>query len=351
VSSTSSTTPTQEFVLEVKGTGFEKIPDLSNVYIAVMPATGVTPNPVPMLSLSQDKSKILAEFTAPAGYALEEIALSTGSAPLPYPVGASSCDFNSKVKLVPQMVPKSQAGNKYGNGVAKNFYAVQISIVNECPMAIIVPLAGISMVAGSVAATGPTGAVPSPAGPTANTTAPDTQTTGASGTTGQTKTDRDCSDEDDTLVAFSLDHVTSIFSADRKLTGRRVVYFNTLQALATIGSAIDRFLASGFAKGVAIFGGGFTTASKEILVDMSAEQLQNLTSQSFGATEQVASHGSLQKFVFVRRSERCKNSVIGRDFRTGKFVVAYQLSPASAAAPTTQTAAAKQTAATKTTTQ
>jgi hypothetical protein len=66
-------------------------------------------------------------------------------------------------------------------------------------------------------------------------------------------------------------------------------------------------------------GGGFTTPSKEIFVDMSAEQLQNLTSQSFGSTEQVASHGSLQKFVFVRRSEKCKKFTIERKMRMGEF--------------------------------
>lgn len=133
---------TQDFVLEINGTGFADITDISKVYVVVLPATGVTPSPIPVLSRSLDGSKILAQFTAPANYALEEIALSTGSNLLPFSTGTLSCDFNSKVKLIPQMVPKSQAGNKYGNGVAKNFYAVQISIVNECPMAIVVPLGG-----------------------------------------------------------------------------------------------------------------------------------------------------------------------------------------------------------------
>ena len=296
----------QDFVLEINGTGFAGIADLSKVYIAVLPATGVTPNPVPVLSRSIDNSRILAQFTAPASYTLEEIALSTGSSLLPFSTGASACDFESKVKLIPQMVPKSQAGNKYGNGVAKNFYAVQMSIVNECPMAIVVPLGGIG-VSPNVA----------PAG-----------------------TDKGECKENSILVAFSLDHVTSIYSADRKLTGRRAIYFNAVQAVATIGSAIEPFFGPGFTQGVSIVGGGFTTASKEIFVDMSAEQLQNLTSQSFGSTEQVASHGSLQKFVFIRRSEKCKDSTVGQALRNGNFKVNWQLSPASAEAPTTQKASA-----------
>jgi hypothetical protein len=298
-----STTSNQDFVLEIKGTGFGTF-DMSNVHVAVLPAAGVTA--VQVLSRSQDNSTILAQFTAPTNYATEEVALSTGANFLTYDTGASSCDFDSKVKLRPQIVPKKQAGDKYGNGVAKNFHAIQLSIVNECPMAIVVPLGGINVVTEHQAQ--------QPAG-------------GA------------CT-EKGALVAFSLDHVTSIFSTDRKLTGRRAIYFNTVQALATLGSAVEPFFAKGFTQGVAILGGGFTTASKELLVDMSAEQLQNLTSQSFGSTEQIASHGSLQKFVFVRRSEKCKEEPIETDLRTGQFTVNWELSPASSQAPATQNAKA-----------
>jgi hypothetical protein len=306
-SGTTQPTTNQDFVLEITGTGFASIADINNVHIAVLPATGVKPTPIPVISRSLDNSKILAQFNAPANYTLQEVALSTGSSFVTFETGTLSCDFNSKVKLTPQIVPRKQAGDKYGNGVAKNFHAIQLSIVNECPMAIVVPLGGISV-----------------------------------------RTDHqkdqpldDACTEVGSLVAFSLDHVTSIFSADRKLTGKRAIYFNTIQALATLGSAVEPFFAHGFTQGVAILGGGFTTASKELLVDMSAEQLQNLTSQSFGSTEQVASHGSLQKFVFVRRSEKCKEKPIEKDLRTGQFKVNWELSPASAEAPKTLSAPAK----------
>jgi hypothetical protein len=312
-STASQGSTTQEFVLEIIGTGFESI-DVSKVSIVLLPATSSKPAPIQALSLSQDKKTILAQFTAPTNYALGEIALFTGSTLLSQSIGALSCDFKSKATLIPQMVPKDQAGNKYGNGVAKNFYAVQVSIVNECPMAIIVPLGGIMV--------------------TANDKPPSSDV-GVCG-------------ENGILVPYSLDHVTSIYSADRKLTGRRAIYFNTVQALATIGSAVEPFFAHGFTMGVAILGGGFTTASKEIFVDMSAEQLQNLTSQSFGSTEQVASHGSLQKFVFIRRNNKCQNGIIETDLRTGKFTVDWELSPASTESPKSLTATATATPATKT---
>ncbi|MGA9353910.1 MAG: hypothetical protein WBV46_09490 [Terriglobales bacterium] len=323
---------TQDFVLEITGSGFASITDMGSVHIAVLPATGVTPNPIPALSRSLDNSKILAQFTAPSNYTLQEVALSAGSSFVTFETGTLACDFKSRATLTPQIVPKSQAGNKYGNGVAKNFYAIQVSIVNECPMAIVVPLGGISVVTDYQAAQ-----------QDAKEAAKKTAQQNSQPVQQAAQPQDDACTEEGSLVAFSLDHVTSIFSADRKLTGRRAIYFNTVQALATLGSAIEPFFARGFTQGVAILGGGFTTASKELLVDMSAEQLQNLTSQSFGSTEQVASHGSLQKFVFVRRNEKCKGTPVETDLRTGQFSVNWELSPASAEAPKTLNAPAAKT--------
>ena len=333
---TSQGATTQDFVLEITGSGFADIKDMSSVHIAVLPAVGITPTPIPVLSRSLDNSKILAQFTAPSNYTLQEVALSTGSSFVTFETGTLACDFKSQVTLTPQIVPKSQAGNKYGNGVAKNFYAIQVSIVNECPMAIVVPLGGISVVTDYQAAQQ---AAKEAAKKAAQQNSQPAQQAAQ-------PLDDACT-EDGSLVAFSLNHVSSIFSADRKLTGRRAIYFNTVQALATLGSAIEPFFARGFTQGVAILGGGFTTASKELLVDMSAEQLQNLTSQSFGSTEQVASHGSLQKFVFVRRNEKCKGKPVETDLRTGQFSVNWELSLASAEAPKTLNAPAAKAAAVK----
>jgi hypothetical protein len=392
------------FVMEINGTNFPTGTN-NNVHIAILPGTGTNPT-----VLSLGASQILAQFTAPANYELQEVALSTGTGFSSFNIGTSSCDFASQVKLTPQAVPKDQAGNKYGNGVAKNFYAIQISIVNDCPMAVVVPLAGIRVVVDPGVSTrsplpnavigklyfdalNASGGTP-PYSWTESSPLPeglglDRRTGLISGTVSSSVKaglypfsvqvedsstpklsatalmvlpvvaenddsvfypDQDASEneganctENGDLVAFSLDHVTSVFSADRKLTGRRAIYFNTVQAAATIGSAIEPFLAKSFTQAVAILGGGFTTASKEIFVDMSAEQLQNLTSQSFGATEQVASHGSLQKFIFVRRStnRKCKYSLTETELRHGNFSVLWEVSPASSAAPTTQSAPAQ----------
>jgi hypothetical protein len=295
------------YVLEINGTGFNSV-DMSNLRIILFPATGVSA--VSALSRSLDNSKVFAQFTAPANYVLEQVALSlSGSSFITFNTNVMSCDFDNKVVLTPEIVSQDQTKTKYGNGVAANFYVIQISMVNKCSMPIVVPLAGIKIL------------------PKGENKKADCDTGGA------------------TLVPFSLDHLTSIYSADRKLTGKRAIYFNSIQALATIGSAVEPFFAHGFTQGVAILGGGFTTASKEIFVDMSTEQLQNITSQSFGATEQIASGGPLQKFVFVPKSTRkvCRQDVLETNLRTGNFNVTFEVTPSSQP-PTSVSTSAKPTA-------
>jgi hypothetical protein len=169
----------------------------------------------------------------------------------------TSCNTNNGVKREFFYAPFHQASKKYSRGVAINFDVIQISIVNECPLPVLIPLAGIYL--------------PFP--------------------------------DKRRIYAFSLDHVTSIYSNYHQFAGGRAIYFNVLQAAATIGSAIEPFLASGFTQGVSILGGGFTQGSAAIWKDLSAEQLQNLTSQSYQSTEQVGPNGgSLQKFIFLPRN-------------------------------------------------
>jgi hypothetical protein len=335
----SASTQSQQsnYVLEIRGTGFDSIQDLNAVRIIVFPASGVTGTQV--LSRSLDNSKILTQFTAPPNFTLQQVALSlSGSNFVTFDTGTSACNFNEKVKLAPQLVPENQAEDKYGHGVAKNFHIVQLSFVNECPMAIVVPLAGIKVVPGRLPGAG----VDQNTQPSSNNNVADENGT-KNKTNGKDKAPSSCPPETINgkfinLIPFSLDHITSIYSADRKLTGRRAIYFNVVQAAATIGSAIEPFFGHGFTQGVAILGGGFTTASKEIMVDMSTEQLQNITSQSFGGTEQISARGSLQKFVFIPKSEKCKESGLEKDLTSGKFSVDWELSPASTQAPSTQTA-------------
>ena len=171
-----------------------------------------------------------------------------------------TCAPDSDVVKSSFYVPPSQAKEKYGRGVSTNFDVIQISIVNKCQLSILLPLAGIYI------------------------------------------------KDSPKVYPFSLDHVTSVFSYDRVFSGPRAWYFNILQAAATIGSSVQPFLASGFTQGVAIFGGSFTQGSAAIWKDMSAAQLQNLTSQAFQSTEQVGPNGgSLQRDIFLPKLGKTSN--------------------------------------------
>ena len=231
--------------------------------LVVFPASGV--EQLRILDSSASGALIRAEFSAPPNYTLTELALSyPNNVIAPFRVTPTMCGL-SDVRSEYDLVPVSQVKNKYGNGVAKQFHVIKISLVNSCPLSIIVPLAGITVV--------PRGT-----------------------TLALLKSSR-------SMVPYPLEHISSIYSADRKLTGARAIFFNSLQALATLGSAIEPFFAHGFTQGVSILGGGFTQAAGGIFKDMSAEQLQNLTSQSFQNSEQIGPNGgSLNKFLFVPRT-------------------------------------------------
>jgi len=237
------------FIVEITGTNL-LLPETPRVL--VFPSSGTT-----ISVLDAGATAIRAEVSAPQDYAPTEIALSYSTGTVSRATSITSCNTDEEVKREYFYVPFEQASKKYSRGVAINFDVIQISIVNECPMPVLIPLAGIYL------------------------------------------TDKP------NIHAFSLDHVTSIYSNYHQFAGGRAIYFNILQAAATIGSAIEPFFAHGFTQGVSILGGGFTQGSAAIWKDLSAEQLQNLTSQSYQSTEQVGPNGgSLQKFIFLPKKDK-----------------------------------------------
>jgi hypothetical protein len=257
------------FVIEIIGTDLTSGETPRPV---VFPADGVK-----ILASTFSPTQISIEFSAPQNYEPTQISLSYMAGPISYAFKTVTCD-DSNVKREFFYVPPNQASEKYGGGVAKNFDVVQISIVNRCALPILVPLAGIYVEDATIVG---------------NKTVPCVSSA-----------DNPCNPP---TYSFSLDHVTSIYSHDRQFSGARAVFFNIVQATATIGSAIEPFFASGFTQGVSILGGGFTQGATAIWKDLSASQLQDLASQSFQSTEQIAANGgSLQKFVFFPKLEKPK---------------------------------------------
>jgi hypothetical protein len=307
----------QSFILEIHGTNLSPTGDSARVLI--FPSNAPEPSPS-MLSSATDGTILRAQFSAPASYVLQQVTLSYAASSLSYTITTAKCETGTNVSSEYAFVSQDQVKNKYGNGVAKNFHVIQLSIVNQCPVSIIVPLAGIRIVPQiTVAATGQTTAL-TKGGGVENTPA---SPSGELGTgTPMVKSAIPSS----TIVPYSLDHVTSVYSTDRKLTGRRAIFFNSLQAVATLGSAIEPFFGHGFTQAVSIWGGGFTNAAQTIFKDMSPEQLQNIASQSFGSAEQLGPGGSLSKFLFIPR--KLKNTAAQQALMNGNVEVKFIVIPA-----------------------
>lgn len=254
-------------LIEIVGTGL--LPANDPPRILVFPAIS-NGNPIAITVISSSATNIRAEFTADQSYQLEQVTLSYAAQSVSSSPLGSSCSPNDIVSQY-SFMPKDQVKNKYGNGVQANFHVVQLAIVNKCAHAIVVPLAGITI----------------------------------SPKNGPNK-----------LTPYSLSHVTAEYSTDRKLTGGRAIFFNSVLALATMGSAIQPFFGPGFTQGVAILGGGFTQAAGTIMKDMSAEQLQNITSQSFGDSEQIGQNGGyINKFLFIAKQKNGDPFCQGKDSR------------------------------------
>ena len=168
-----------------------------------------------------------------------------------------------------------QAKSRFGAGVAKNFYVVQLSIVNQGPVKIQVPLASIQA-----------------------------EVEWLAGTVNENGKETYYREGPPTVAPVPLPGVVSYFSTDRDATGKRAMFFNILQGVTTIGSAVQLFFGPGFAQGVGIAGGGLRQGLEQIFKDMSAQQLAALTAQSFNPIETVSGNGgSIEKVIFIQRTE------------------------------------------------
>lgn len=169
------------------------------------------------------------------------------------------------------ILSQRQTASRFGGGVAKNFYAVQLSIVNKGAVKVQVPLASIQA-----------------------------EVEWFAGTDGR----KFYREGPPTVAPVPLSGAVSYFSTHRQYSGARAWLFNTLQGLTTIGSAVQLFFGPGFAQGVGIAGGGLRQGLGQIFPDMSDQQLANLTSQSFESIETASGNGgTIEKVVFIQRGE------------------------------------------------
>src|SRR5579863_509713 len=258
-------------VLNITGAGFASIGAPGTVIpLVVVPNTCVSGPTAVILSATG----IEGRFTAPIDYRLSSVVLTpAGVPPITFAVPAATCSPNDIVSQY-QIAPDSLAKDTFGNGLAKNFYVIQLSIINKCQSKVVIPIAGIRITpqwqTGNAYVTGPI------------TTSP-----------------------------YGLDHVMAAYNTDRTSTGSRALMLNFMQAAATIGSAVQTFLAPGFTQGVAIFGGSFRNAVLEVSKDLSPQQLKSLASETFQTAEVIGTTANpgVQKFIFVpKKSVKLPNN-------------------------------------------
>jgi hypothetical protein len=166
------------------------------------------------------------------------------------------------------------AKSQLGSGVADNFYVLQLSVVNHGKKKVSIPLASIQA---EVEWRYGDGKVVHRvkefymAGPP-------------------------------TLAPMPLAAVSAFFGMYQKSEGRRVRVFNILDGITTLATALVPFTAPAFKDAEVVLSGGFIPGLRQAWVDLSAQQLQNLTSLSWETSETVASNGgSIEKFIYIQR--------------------------------------------------
>ena len=205
-------------------------------------------------------------------------------------VGASR-DKNLEYKYV--VLNQKDASQLFGSGVGDNFFAIELTVINNGKKKVAVPL-------GSIQAE-------------------------ASWYYGYGK-DNDFYDEGpSTLPSLPLAAVAGYFDAYQKTKGRRAKLFNFLEGLGTLAATMVPIIHEVQRPG-SILVSGFVPALKKSLGDLSSEQLQRLTSMSWENVEEIVPGGSKSKFVYIPRADQLfgnadRRAEKGHIVRTRKHVI------------------------------
>lgn len=271
---TDKTGETAQYIAQIAGTNLPS--DTPQVSLLPQPATSVTVT-------STSTSNVMLSFNAPLGFSITQAVLSYKSGlTIESPsYAATTCQFDKDINSTFQLVDAASAKTMFGAGAASNFRLIKLSIVNQCPLPITIPLAGIRLKASK---------------PCSHAVL---------------KTERGAPQEKSkaSVSPSSLDAVTLFYTEDKSVTGRRALFFNSVSALAAVGSGVVPFIGGkAFAQAIAFVGGGFTSSAQLLYKDTSAQQLQALTSLGFGNAEQLAARsGPLQKYLFISLHNGDKN--------------------------------------------
>ncbi len=209
---------------------------------------------------------------------------------VPYQIGPKR-DQNLVYKYT--VLDKKSANTLLGKGIADNFYVLQVSVVNNGDKKVTVPLSSIQAEIEWVRGVNQKQTIAYIAGPS-------------------------------TLAPIPLAAVSSYFGAYQKAKGFRAHLFNGLDAAATAATALVPFTGPSVKDGEVFFSGGFVPGLKKLLGDLSSQQLQNLTSQSWESSETLpAKGGAVEKLIYIQRKEQFASKpvkVIGAVAQTRKQI-------------------------------
>ncbi len=114
-----------------------------------------------------------------------------------------------------------------------------------------------------------------------------------------------------TLSPIPLAAVSGYFDAYEKRHGRRALVLNIFSGIATLATALVPFTGSAVKDGLTIFNNGVVPGTRAAWVDLSGQQLQNLTAMSWETSETLSANGgSMEKLVYVQRSAQFEGSSV-----------------------------------------
>jgi hypothetical protein len=171
---------------------------------------------------------------------------------------------------------EAQAKILLGRGIAEHFIVLQLSVVNHGASQLSVPLAAIEVEVEWLRGT-------------------------AAGK-GFRKEPRYFIEGPATVAPLPLASVSAYFGNAEK-TGRRPSFFNVLSGIATMVAGLVPFAGPDLKDAQVVFTGGLVPALGQIWVDLSAQQLQTLTSLSWETAETVPAGGSMERYIYIQRGE------------------------------------------------
>jgi hypothetical protein len=215
----------------------------------------------------------------------------------------------------------ASAKTLFGSGVANNFYAIQLSVTNKGDKKVAIPLASIQ-----AEIEWAEGLASEDDAESANLVKASANAKVSNAPPPMPKKNSEAAKQKGgyiyfeegpaTLAPLPLSAVTAFFTGDEKAKGPKAHLFNAFDGAATLGSSLIPFFGPGFRDAHVAFTGGFVPGFHKFIGDLSGEQLENLTANSWQSVEVVAAKGgSVDKFVFIQRGDQDFAVGIGEKIR------------------------------------